>query len=151
MYSSRPPPSDPPHLKPAPPRKPSRRRRGGQPGHRRNDRIRLEPAGVVDARPGNCRYGEALAGDDPGPIVRQVFEVPVVRPHIVEHRLRRLSCPPCGASTCGVAPVRAEVGYGPRAQAACAVLAGKGRMSKRRVAGVMRGLLGLPIGETARG
>lgn len=148
--SSRPPSSDPPHLKPAPPRTPSGRRRGGQPGHRRHGRIRLEPDEVVDARPDRCRRcGEGLAGDDPEPIVRQVFEVPVIRPRVVEHRLHRLACPRCGASTCGAAPAGAEVGYGPRTQAACAVLAGDGRMSKRRVAGVMRALFGLPIGPAS--
>lgn len=114
--SSRPPSSDPPHRRPAPPRKPSGRGRGGQPGHRRNDRIRLEPDEVVDARPDHCRRcGEALAGDDPEPIVRQVFEVPVVRPHVVEHRLHRLACPRCGASSCGPPPDAADLGYGPRA------------------------------------
>jgi len=148
--SSRPPSSDPPHLKTAPPREPSGRRRGGQPGHRRNDRIRLEPDEVVDVRPDRCRRcGEALAGDDRDPLVRQVFELPVVRPHVVEYRLHRSTCPRCGASTCGVAPVGDEVGYGPRAQAACAVLAGEGRMGKRLVARVMKGLYGLPIGPAA--
>jgi len=148
--SSRPPSSDPPHLKPAPPRKPSGRRRGGQPGHRRNDRIRLGPDEVVDVKPDRCRRcGEALAGDDPEPVVRQAFEVPVVRPRVVEHRLHRLTCPRCGASTCGVLPPEAGPGYGPRAQAACALLAGEGRMSKRRVARVMRGLFGLPIGPAS--
>ena len=148
--SSRPPSSDPPHLKPAPPRKPSGRRRGGRPGHRRNDRIRLEPDEVVDARPVRCRRcGEALAGDDPEPIARQVFEVPEVKPHVVEYRRHRLTCPRCGASTGGVLPAKAACGYGPRTQAACAVLAGEGRMSKRRVAGVMRGLFGMPIGPAS--
>lgn len=144
--SSRPPSSDPPHLKPAPKPRPSGRRRGGQPGHRRNERIRLDPDEVVDVKPDRCRRcGETLAGDDPEPIARQVFEVPVVGPRVVEHRLHRLTCPRCGASTCGVAPGEAEIGYGPRTQAACAVLSGEGRMSKRRVAGVMRSLFGLPI------
>lgn len=144
--SSRPPSSDPPHVKPAPPRRKAGRKRGGQPGHRRNDRIRLEPDEVVDVKPDECRRcGEALAGDDPEPIARQVFEIPVVRPRVVEFRLHRLICPRCGASTCGVAPAEAATGFGPRTQAACAVLAGEGRMSKRRVAGVMRALFGTPI------
>ena len=144
--SSRPPSSDSPGRRPYPPRKPSGRKRGGQPGHRRNDRIRLEPDEVVDARPDRCRRcGEGLAGDDPEPLVRQVFEVPVVKPRVVEFRAHRLICPRCGASTRGSAPAEAEVGYGPRAQAVCAALAGEGRMSKRRVARVMKGLFGLPI------
>jgi transposase len=144
--SSRPPSSDPPHAKPAPPRRPSGRKRGGQPGHRRHDRTRLDPDEVVDVKQDRCRRcGEALKGDDPEPLVRQVFEVPEVKPHVVEYRLHRLICPQCGESTCGVASDEADLGYGPRTQAVCAVLSGAGRMSKRRVAGVMRSLFGLPI------
>lgn len=144
--SSRPPSSDPPGRKPAPPRKPSGRRRGGQPGHRRNDRIRLEPDEVVDVKPDRCRRcGAALAGDDSEPIVRQVFEVPVVRPHVVEYQAHRRICPRCGASTCGALPVEAGVGYGPRTQAVCAALAVGGRMGKRGVARAMGDLFGLPI------
>jgi transposase len=41
--SSRPPSSDPIHLKRRPPRKPSGRRRGGQPGHRRHTREMVPP------------------------------------------------------------------------------------------------------------
>lgn len=37
----------------------------------------------------------------------------------------------------------------PRAQAACAVLVGEGRLSKRLAARVMRGLFGLPSGPAA--
>ena len=144
--SSRPPSSDPPGRRPYPPRKPSGRKRGGQPGHRRNDRIRLEPDVVVDVKPDNCRRcDEPLLGDDPEPLVRQVFEVPEVKPIVVEYRLHRLICPRCGESTCGVAPDEADLGYGPRAQAVCAVLAGDGRLSKRRIARVMADLFGLPI------
>lgn len=144
--SSRPPSSDFPGRKPAPPRRPSGRKRGGQPGHRRNDRIRLEPDVVVDVKPDHCRRcDQPLQGDDPEPIVRQVFDVPEVKPIVVEYRLHRLICPRCGESTCGVAPGEAEVGYGARAQAVCAVLAGDGRLSKRRIARVMGDLFGLPI------
>jgi transposase len=143
--SSRPPSSD-LYRKPAPPRRPSGRKRGGQPGHRRNDRIRLEPDLVVDVKPDKCRRcDEPLQGDDPEPIVRQVFDVPEVKPRVVEYRLHRLICPRCGESTRGVAPDEAEVGFGSRTQAVCAVLAGDGRLSKRRIARVMADLFGLPI------
>lgn len=144
--SSRPPSSDLPGRRPYPPRKPSGRKRGGQPGHRRNDRIRLEPDVVVDVKPDECRRcDQPLQGDDPGPIVHQVFDVPEVKPIVVEYRLHRLICPRCGESTCGVAPDEADVGFGARAQAVCATLAGDGRLSKRRIARVMADLFGLPI------
>lgn len=148
--SSRPPSSDPPHLKPAPPRPPSGKRRGGQPGHRRHERVRLEPDVVLEVRPQSCRgCGEALAGDDPEPVVRQVFEVPPVRPHVAEFRTHRLLCPRCGASTSGATPPEARVGFGPRAQATAALLVGAGRLSKRVAARTMRDLCGLPISPAA--
>ena len=78
--SSRPPSSDPPGRRPYRPRQPSGRKRGGQPGHRRNDRIRLEPDVVVEVKPENCRRcDQPLQGDAPKPLVRQAFDVPEVR------------------------------------------------------------------------
>ena len=66
--SSKPPSSDPIGFKRKPPTRPSGRKRGGQPGHRRAQR-RLVPAEkvrtVTDCRPTDCRRcGQALAGDD---------------------------------------------------------------------------------------
>ena len=157
--SSRPPSGDPPHLKPAPPRGPSGRKRGGQPGHRRDERIRLEPDEVVDARPERCRRcGEALDGDDPEPLDHQVFEVPVVRPYVVEYRLHRLICPRCGASTCGVAPAGAEAGYGPTGPGRMRRAVGRGAdeqaTRRRRDAGPLRPAdqpgVGLRVGASHR-
>lgn len=79
--SSRPPSSDPPS---APPRKkrPSGRKRGGQPGHKGRTRSLLPPEEVdevIEVRPEKCeRCGEALSGEDPSPSRRQVVDVPPV-------------------------------------------------------------------------
>src|SRR5215211_8291515 len=73
--SSKPPSSDPPHVKPAPPRTPSGRRRGGQPGHPRHTRPELPPDAIVHLRPDTCgRCRTRLLGEDAAPLRHQVIE-----------------------------------------------------------------------------
>jgi len=148
--SSRPPSADPPHAKPAPPRTPTGKRKGGQPGHPKAPRVLLPADAVVPLRPARCRRdSHRLTGDDPAPLVHQIHEVPAVRPHVTEYRRHRLTCPGCGATTCAPLPADATGGYGPRAEAVCALLAGGHRLGKRAVAQVMGDLFGLPISPAA--
>ena len=144
--SSRPPSSDGPHVKPAPPTPPSGKAKGGQPGHPRHDRPLLPPDAVVELRPAagpDCRH--ALAGDDPDPLVHQVVELPPVRPHVTEYRRHRRTCPRCGRVACAELPAGASSGYGPRVEAAAALLTGAYRVGKRGVARLLGDLLGVPI------
>src|SRR5262245_27393113 len=144
--SSKPPSSDPPHAKPAPPKTPSGTRKGGQPGHPKRTRPDLPPDTIVELRPGACdRCSHALVGDDPEPLRHQVVEVPPVRPHVTEYRRHRLPCPVCRRVTCPPLPVDARGGYGPRVQAVCAMLSGAYRIGKRGVARVMGDLFAVPI------
>src|SRR5689334_25278526 len=66
--SSKPPSSDPIGLKRKPPTPPSRRRRGGQPGHRKAFRALVSPEKLrssTDCKPEACRRcGQALSGED---------------------------------------------------------------------------------------
>jgi transposase len=88
--SSKPPSSDPPNVAARPKRKPSGRKRGGQPGHKGTTRSLLPPEKVtriVDLRPEKCdRCGKALTGHDPKPKRRQVIDVPPVKPEVTEYR-----------------------------------------------------------------
>jgi transposase len=148
--SSLPPSADPPHAKPAPPRSPSGKRRGGQPGHPRAERALLPPDIVVPLKPARCRRCSGrLTGEDPDPLVHQVHEIPAVRPHVTGYRRHRLAGPGCGAVTCALLPADATGGYGPRAEAVCALLAGGHRLGKRAVIQVLGDLLGLPISPAA--
>src|SRR5258708_823010 len=75
--SSKPPSSDPVGFKRKPPTPPSGRKRGGQPGHRRAQRLPVPPEQVrtpTECRPTDCRRcGHALRGDDPTPLVHQLL------------------------------------------------------------------------------
>jgi transposase len=148
--SSKPPSSDPIGVKRRPPRRPSGRRRGGQPGHERHTRAIVPPErldAVVECRPASCRRcGHALGGDDPRPLRHQVAELPEVRPDVVEYRLHRLSCPGCGAATrAGLPPGVPGGAFGPRLLATIALLTGGYRLSKRQVQAALSDLLGLSI------
>ena len=148
--SSRPPSADPPHAQPAPPRTPSGKRKGGPPGHPKAERVRLPADDIVPLKPARCRRcSHRPTGDDPAPLVHQVHEVPAVRPHVTEYRRHRLSCPGCGAATRAPLPAEAVGGYGPRAEAACALPAGGHRPGKRAVARVTGDPSGLPIRPAA--
>ena len=144
--SSKPPSSDGPHVKPAPPRVPSGKRRGGQPGHARHERTRREPTRVIDVRPCTCgRCGWGLEGDDPDPAWRQVVELPPARPEVTEYRMHTLTCPGCGTATPAEAPPEAAREYGPSLQATLSMLSVGYRLSNRSVQALAGDLLGLEI------
>lgn len=148
--SSKPPSSDPPSVKPAPPRLPSGKKKGGQPGHARHTRPELPPDTVVELRADTCGHCRTpLDGQDPEPLVHQVIELPPVRPLVTEYRRYRWRCPHCGHLACPPLPADAVGGYGPRVRAVCALLSGAYRIGKRGVAQLMRDLFGVPIGPAA--
>src|SRR5829696_6622893 len=127
--SSKPPSSDPIGLKRKPPAPPTGKNRGGQPGHRKARRTLVPPEQVretFNCKPTACRRcGRGLAGEDPEPLIHQVAELPRIEPVVDEYRLHRLTCPGCGATTCGALPAGVPTGcFGPYLQAVLAMLAG---------------------------
>lgn len=82
--SSLPPSTQHPHARPQPPRRKSRRKRGGQPGHEKHERPliptkdcnHLEPLKPTECR----RCGAKLSGSDPEPLRHQVWKVPEIKP-----------------------------------------------------------------------
>jgi transposase len=148
--SSRPPSSDPPHVKHRPPTPATGRKRGGQPGHARQQRPLVPPEQVkqsIPLKPSACRKcGQALSGEDPAPRRHQVAEIPPVRAEVTEYRLHRLTCPDCGTRTCASLPAGVSSGaFGPRLQALLAVLAGAYRLGKRPIRQLAHDLFGLSI------
>lgn|GEM_PF-1394180 len=148
--SSKPPSSDGPHVKRKPPKPPSGRKPGGQPGHTPHQRA-LAPETEVDAvipsKPHQCRRcGEPLTGSDPEPWRQQGAELPPVRPYIIEYQRHRLKCSYCGITTCGKLPAGvAPTCYGPRLASVVALCTGGYRMSKRMAASFCREVLGIEL------
>src|SRR5262245_10249097 len=148
--SSRPPSSDPPHVKRRPPKPSSGRQRGGQPGHARQQRPLVPPDQIkqsIPVKPSACRKcGRALHGEDTQPRRHQVAEIPPVEAEVTEYRLHRLTCPDCGTRTCAALPAGVPTGaFGPRLQALLAVLAGGYRLGERPIRQLVQDLFGLSI------
>jgi transposase len=147
--SSLPPSTQHPHARPQPPRRKSKKKRGGQPGHEKHERA-LIPTGECDEvhtlKPAECRRCSAkLEGSDPEPLRHQVWEMPVIKPHVTEYQLHRLPCAECGETTCAALPAGVPHGQsGPRLMAFVALLMAYYRQSKRRTADFLSTLLGQP-------
>jgi transposase len=149
--SSRPPSSDPPATPAPPPRPPTGRKRGAQPGHPPARRQLLPPEAVdhvVRHWPARCQHCQAALTDGPrevvgAPVRHQVTELPPVRAEVTEHQLSRVRCRRCGGETRASLPPDVPAGaFGPRLQAAVALLSGRYRLSRREVAAVCDDLLG---------
>lgn len=148
--SSKPPSSDPIHTKRQPPKPPSGKKRGGQPGHQRATRPLVPPDQLhetVLCKPACCLgCGGVLEGSDPQPRRHQVAEIPPVRPQVIEYQIHRLTCPGCGATSDGSLPQGVpKGGFGPRLRATLSLLAGEFRLAKRPVQRLVKNFLGLDI------
>lgn len=131
-------------------RKPkSRRKRGGQKGHKGAKRALL-PADQVDAVAEHvpsrcCACDRRLRGTDPEPRRRQIIELPPIKAEVTEHRFHSLKCV-CGAVTCAETPPELQHGdVGPRLSALVATLSGAYRISKRNIQSLASDILGITI------
>lgn len=152
--SSAPPSSDLPGKRRVPRGKDSSgRKQGAQDGHEGHGR-ELLPASAVDRViehwPERCGCGYFFA---PGELVgvgkprrHQVEELPVISTVVIEHRAQRVRCPGCGK--CARAHLPADIAasaFGPRLQAAVAVLSVRNRVSRRDAAELLEELFGARI------
>ena len=131
----------------------AKRRKGKQRGAEgKGLQMSATPDDVVEHRPERCEgCGAEIAGDAPGEYhVRQVVDLPEVRPVVIEHRAHACRCS-CGHLTRAPFPegVRAPVSYGPRVRAIVAYLLGRQHLPTRRVAEAMEDLFGLEISTGA--
>lgn len=147
--SSLPPSTQHPHNRPQPPKRKSKKKRGGQPGHEKHARPLIPTSECDDVqklRPTECRRcGTKLSGSDPEPLRHQVWELPEIKPIVTEYQRHRLACPCCGETTCASLPPGVPEGQsGPRLMAFVTLLMAYYRQSKRRTAEFLTTLLDQP-------
>jgi transposase len=148
--SSKPPSSDGPRVKARPKKPSSGRKPGGQPGHKRHERVLVPPEKVHEVVPCIPKQCEACAGllhgQDPEPHRHQVFELPPVEPIVTEYRQHALDCRLCHHRTVGKLPEGIPTrAFGPTVDATIAVLMGVYRLTKRQVPELMHDFFGLPM------
>jgi transposase len=146
--SSKPPSSDAPGT-PRQRKRPTGRRPGGQPGHKKHERALLPPEEVqhvVELVPQECRgCKRRLRGQDSAPRRHQVVEVPPLSAIVTEYRCHVLQCPDCGVVTSGEVPAHARSVFGDRLAALASLLVGKYRLSKRLVKDALSDMLGVEL------
>src|SRR5262249_44967529 len=131
---------------------PTRRPRGGQPGHPRHERT-LFPAAMVnetfDHRPDPCcpGCGHRVRPTGFGPRVVQQVDVPEAPLHVEEHRVHEAYCPHCDKTYYGRLPLPVQRGglLGPRLTTLVAYLKGVCHASYSTVRKFLRDVLGLTI------
>jgi transposase len=133
-------------------RKKSRRKVGGQPGHRGAHRPPVPAERVKEVRPvlpEQCQHcGHSL----PLPVVttdtpqrHQVIELPPLQPHVIEYQCHEVACPACGKSTRAAIPAEARGDFGPRLAALITYLTVVCRMPRRVVRELLAQALGIEI------
>lgn len=149
--SSKPPSSDPPWAKKRKRKKGKGRKRGGQPGHEGKTR-ELVPADEVDktikCQPSGCEHCgckdiETTEGDY---VRHQQFELPEIKPIVIEYRQYRYWCPDCERWHTAMLPLEAGQGIlGPGFMALVGLLAGKYHMSTRGIEEFLDDAFGLKV------
>jgi len=136
-------------------RKKSRRKPGGQPGHRGHCR-QLAPADrvneIVQLYPPVCRHcAHAFAGTGQQPATQgepqrhQVTELPKIEAHITEYQCENAQCPECGKSTRAALPKEMSGQFGPELTALICYLTVVCRMPRRVVQELLEQALGIQL------
>jgi transposase len=137
--------------KPQAQKKPSGRKRGGQPNHPPANRAWVPAQELTEPPiaciPDTCAHCEAtLSGVDPLPLCHQVTELPPIIPEVREYQRHLLRCPHCNQTTRGQLPDGVPEGaFGPRLQAFIGLCTGCYHLSKRQTEELLTTALNVPI------
>jgi transposase len=131
----------------------SGRSQGAQPGHEGHGRELLPACAVDDVIeywPERCECGHVFAVGEllsvGEPARHQIEELPVISARVIEHRCPRVRCPGCGQRTRAQLPAGiAGSVFGPRFEAAVAVLSVRNRVSRRDVVELGEELFGVRL------
>lgn len=157
--SSMPPSSDPPKSRAERRRlareayKKSMRKSGGQPGHQGKRRELVAPERVdkrLEHSPDRCGCGHEFDGSEErvgDPVCHQQYEMPVIIPLVFEHQRVRLRCPACQRAILAELSAGDGAGFGPRADAHIAMLAGVFRLSRDQVRQTLVEMFGIPASK----
>lgn len=132
--------------------KKSRRKPGGQPGHRGHWRG-LAPLSrvdrVIEVFPPKCRHCDSRlsrrVSTQGEPRRHQVTELPPVEAHITEYQCQCVVCPECGKATQAELPREARGHFGPQLTALIAYLTVVCRMPRRMVRELLEQVLAIPL------
>lgn len=153
--SSQPPSSDRlDQQKPQSKEKKTGRKRGGQPGHKGQQRqwVPVEEVDkVVPCKLTRCiKCGKVLEDEDPEPYRYQQVEIPAIKPHVTEYQISRVTCSGCGTVNKGELPEEAAASmFGPHLTALIVILMGVFRLSKRKTARLLEECFGVKLSPSS--
>lgn len=128
------------------------RRRGAKPGHAKAERpLNDHPDTVMEARVRRCAdCGADLQAVAPAAVVRrQVVELPIIQPVVIETRQHQVVCPQCHGVQHGPLPVGLEATrhFGPRLEATVTYLQHQQHMSYERTQATLQDVFGVSLSE----
>jgi len=149
--SNKPPSSDPPYQRPAREVKKSKRRRGGQKGHKGHRQQMLKATEILTMAPGPCSCGctRQRVGSLRSFYTHQWIELPEIAMQVKHVVLKKAQCSSCGRWVKAQLPREYQSGYGPRFSALVAELSGIQGISRQAVEDFIENVFAVPISTGA--
>lgn len=143
--SNQPPSSDKPFAKPEHKKKKSRKKTGGQKGHRGHKQQKLNPNETVPVKPMECSCGCKTIEKMKPFYTHQQIELPEIELDVTHFVLHKGSCRNCGKTVSAKLSKEQSFGYGPRMTALIAELSGIQGSSRKSVQQFLNSVMGVPI------